>query len=50
MGVSDISLMLNTQDPDFDGNAVNNLLKKKVQEYLEANEHIDCADIEPIVD
>jgi hypothetical protein len=42
-------LGLNTQDPDFDGDAVNSLLTM-VQEYLGANGHIDCADIEPIVD
>jgi hypothetical protein len=41
--------MLNVQDPDFDGDDVNSQLTK-VQEHLRANRHIDCADIEPIVD
>jgi hypothetical protein len=47
--VVETDLMLNVQDPDFDGDDVNSLLTK-VQEYLRANRHIDCADIEPIVD
>jgi hypothetical protein len=46
--VVETDLMLNAQDPDFDGDAVNSLLTK-VQEYLGTNRHIDCADIEPIV-
>jgi hypothetical protein len=47
--VVETDLMLNAQDPDFDGGAVNSLLTR-VQEYLRANRHIDCADIEPLVD
>jgi hypothetical protein len=41
-------LVLNAQDNDFDGDAVRSLLAK-VQEYLTANQHIDSADVEPIV-
>ena len=41
-------LVLNAQDHDFDRDAVSSLLAK-VQGYLAANQHIDSADIEPIV-
>ena len=46
--VVETDLVLNAQDNDFDSDAVSSLLAK-VQEYLAANQHIDSADIEPIV-
>jgi hypothetical protein len=46
--VVETDLVLNAQDHDFDSDAVSSLLAK-VQEYLMANQHIDSADIEPIV-
>jgi hypothetical protein len=47
--VVETDLVLNAQDNDFDDDAAGSLLAK-VQEYLAANQHIDSADIEPIVD
>jgi hypothetical protein len=47
--VVETDLVLNAQDPDFEAEAVRSLATA-VQEYLAANEHIDSADIEPILD
>ena len=42
-------LVLNVEDPKFDGAVVGNLFAA-VQEYLRLNKHIDSADIQPTLD